>query len=271
MFGVSETPYDLRFHALGIPVRVHPLFWLTGALLAGRSDDLSEILLWIACVFFSILVHEYGHGLTAKRFGGSPSIVLWMGGGLCYSQKEYQSPLQRLAVVLWGPGAGFVLCALVMVVYSALFGLTPREHLSIVRELLGLPADQGALLSTAMKLGIGGAGKPDTSFTIYWYLVQINIIWSLVNLLPIFPLDGGRVSEIVLSYFNPREGRRWSHIISLVLAGLLAVLTFARIEDGSYFLPFFFLFFAIVNYQILQSIHQAQSYGLSNDEDWWRR
>jgi stage IV sporulation protein FB len=271
MIGVSETPYDLRFHALGIPVRVHPLFWLTGALLAGRSNDLSEIVLWIACVFVSILVHEYGHGLTAKQFGGSPSIVLWMGGGLCYSHKDYQTPLQRLAVVLWGPGAGFVLCALVMAVYSALFGLTPREHLSIVRELLGLPADPGAVFSTVMKLGINKkvAGTTGTNFTLYWYMVQINIIWGLVNLLPVWPLDGGRVSEIVLSTINPREGARWGHILSLLVAGVLAFVMYA--VSQRLFLAIFFGYFGVVNYQILQSMHRAHSYGLDNDEDWWRR
>src|SRR5271168_3561679 len=115
MFGVAETPYDLRFRALGIPVRVHPLFWIMGLLMARNADGLPEMVLWVACVFFSILVHEYGHGLTAKRFGSSPSIVLWMGGGLCSSEANRQTPLQRLAVVLWGPGAGFVLCGLVMV------------------------------------------------------------------------------------------------------------------------------------------------------------
>ena len=46
-------------------------------------------------------------------------------------------------------------------------------------------------------------GEPVHRFEIYWYLVQINIIWGLVNLLPVWPLDGGRVSEIVLSYINP--------------------------------------------------------------------
>jgi len=106
MFGVSETPYDLRFRFLDIPVRVHPLFWLGSALLAGSSsNDLPLIVTWVACVFVSILVHEYGHGLTAKAFHSSPSIVLWMGGGLCSSEVDRQTPMQRLAVVLWGPGA----------------------------------------------------------------------------------------------------------------------------------------------------------------------
>jgi stage IV sporulation protein FB len=265
MYGVSETPYDLRFRALGIPVRVHPLFWLGSALMAGSSRDLSLMVTWVGCVFISILIHEYGHGLMAKAVDSSPSIVLWVGGGLCYSQTDRESRLQRLAVVLCGPGAGFLLAGAVMLVTSALYGLTPGEHLGVVLAFLGFP-EKGPALSFQHYMQMG-----QVTFQIYYFLLFINVIWSLVNLLPIFPLDGGRVSEIVLSYINPREGRRWSHIISLVLAGLLAVLAFARIEDGSYFLPFFFLFFAVVNYQILQSIHQAQSYGLSNDEDWWRR
>ena len=65
------------------------------------------VAVWVACVFVSILVHEYGHGLMAKVFDCSPSIVLWGMGGLCYSQAERQTPGQRLAVVLSGPGAGF--------------------------------------------------------------------------------------------------------------------------------------------------------------------
>jgi stage IV sporulation protein FB len=265
MYGVTETPYDLRFRALGIPVRVHPLFWLGTALMAGSSNDLSLMVTWIGCVFISILVHEYGHGLMAKAVDSPPSIVLWVGGGLCYSQTDRETRLQRLAIVLCGPGAGFLLAVVVMLVTSAVYGLAPGEHLGVVLHLLDLPTYGFHL--TDEHYGQMGEGVR----RVYGNLIFINVLWSLVNLLPIFPLDGGRVSEIVLSYFNPREGRRWSHIISLVLAGLLAVLTFARIEDGSYFLPFFFLFFAIVNYQILNSIHQAQSYGLSNDEDWWRR
>src|SRR5262245_11912941 len=107
MLGAAETPYDLRFQLLGIPVRVHPLFWLVAAMLGWHNNDLPAVLIWIACVFFSVLVHEYGHGLVAKGFHCAPSILLWGGGGLCFSQAERQTPRQRLAVVVSGPGAGF--------------------------------------------------------------------------------------------------------------------------------------------------------------------
>jgi Zn-dependent protease len=263
MFGaVSETPYDLRFRLLGIPVRVHPLFWLAGVLLAGNVRDLGIILLWVGCVFISILVHEYGHGLMAMRFHASPHIVLWMGGGLCYNQAERQTPPQRLAVVLSGPGAGFLFCGVVMLAATAIFGVTPRENLAVLLRCLGLPySDEGYWMAGIKMKG----GYPFLAFKM---LVQINALWGLINLLPVFPLDGGRVSEILLSYVNPYQGKRWGHTVSFVTSGLLAVVSYLQLH--SVFLAVFFGYFAFLNYQILQSIHQAQLMGLYEDDGWGR-
>ncbi len=272
MLGMSETPYDLKFQLLGIPVRVHPLFWLVAILLGGSLKDPEKILVWVLCVFVSVLVHEYGHGLVAKSFGAKPSIALLGGFGLCIYHEERETPRQRLAVVLCGPGAGFVFGGLVMLFYSATFGLTLDEHMNIVRFLVGLSTDPLAIGSMVQKLGrnMGMECAESTNFRVYFDLVYINLMWGLVNLLPIFPLDGGRVSEIVLSHFNPYDGKRWGHTLSLIVAGLLAVVTFTRASDGDYFLPFFFAGFAFINYQMLQSIHQAQLMGIS-DDDWWKR
>src|ERR1700733_11897336 len=133
MLGASETPYDLRFRLLGIPVRVHPLFWLVAAVLGFSANDrnLPMVAVWVACVFVSILVHEYGHALMARALGSSPSIVLWGMGGLCYSQAERQTLLQRLAVVLSGPAAGLGLYVIVMLVAASAFGITAHENGSV--------------------------------------------------------------------------------------------------------------------------------------------
>ena len=262
MFGVAETPYDLRFPFLGIPVRVHPMFWLVSAMLGWQQNNIPAVLIWIACAFVSILIHEFGHGSVARSFGCSPWILLWGGGGLCYTQADRQTPAQRLAVVVSGPGAGFVLCGLVLLLASGLWGLTFQEHLSMV-QLLGLPGDRDALMSAILKL------RTQTNFWIYWDLVQINMLWGLVNLLPVWPLDGGRVSEIVLSQIDPRDGARWGHTISLLVAGVLAVLVFFHWRD--LFLTVFFAYFAFMNFQVLQAIYQAHRLGISSDEDWWNR
>jgi CheY-like chemotaxis protein/Zn-dependent protease len=248
MLGASETPYDLRFRFLGIPVRIHPLFWLVAVVLGWKDHDLPAVALWVACVFVSILVHEYGHALMAKAFDYSPSIVLWGLGGLCYSEGERQSPGRRLAVVLAGPGAGFLLAGLVIVLTAVVFRLTPTE------ELDGL-----------LK---GGAGT-DFLFQACGNLIWINVVWGLVNLLPMWPLDGGQATQVLLSLVDRARGQRWCHIVSLLVSGALAIVVITKTNDM--FLSIFFASFAIINFQILHSIHQAQSMGLYQEDEWWRR
>jgi Zn-dependent protease len=238
MLGMPEpTAYDVRFRLLGIPVRVHPLFWLVTAILGGGggNETLGPILIWIGCVFVSILVHEYGHGLTARFFRCRPSIVLYGMGGLCTYEVERQLPWQRLAVLAAGPGAGL-------------------------------------LLYGCIKTGVIALGSPESRVgeEILWDLYQINFFWSLVNLLPIWPLDGGQMTAVVLTKLNRFKGLNRTHVISLVTAALLAMLVFTYMKD--IFLGFFFAIFALINYQVLQAHHHAARYGaVDDDADWWKR
>ena len=119
----------------------------------------------------------------------------------------------------------------------------------------------------------GGDGGKIGSYpvrVIYWNLVWINLWWGLVNLLPIYPLDGGQATQVLLSQVDRRNGVRRGHIVSLLTAGILAVLAFwANPED--FYLPLFFGILALINFQVLQSLHQAQSFGVYQEDDWWRR
>lgn len=231
----AQTAYDLNFRFLGIPVRVHPLFWLITAMLAGMDADLSFVLIWIGCVFVSILVHEYGHGLMSRVFGYSPSIVLYGMGGLCYSESERQTAWQRLAVLFAGPGAGLLLFAVIWGGYLAL----------------------------------GEPRLTPVGWQIYSRMCYINFFWSLLNLLPIWPLDGGQIGGVVLTMINRRKGMSWAHVISLITAGLVAMFWF---KQGAMFMGIFFAFFALANFQVLQAQHHAAKYGvLEDDADWWKR
>jgi Zn-dependent protease len=267
MFGVSETPYDLRFQFLGIPVRVQPFFWVSAAMLGFADYRILVTLIFVACAFVSILVHEYGHGLIARSHGASPSIVLQLFGGVCIYEPGRETPGQRLAVLFCGPGAGFVLCAVVMVVFSALFGLTPDEHLSFVRALFtgGLDSSSGL---KKLHYDFDNQLATNALFETYWSLIQINIMWGLINLLPVWPLDGGQVTQTVLSQVNPYNGRRWTHIISLLVAALVVLVSYALTKDFRRSL--FFVFFGVINYQMLDMIHRAQTHGIYED-DWWHR
>src|SRR5262245_37099251 len=65
--GPEPLPYDLRWRMFGIPVRVHWTFWLFTAILGFNIVEFGFVylLVWMACAFVSILVHELGHALTA--------------------------------------------------------------------------------------------------------------------------------------------------------------------------------------------------------------
>jgi stage IV sporulation protein FB len=239
MFGVpSHTDFDLRFRVFGIPVRVSPWFWLVAVFLCpgGIMQGPRTLVIWVLCLFVSILIHELGHGLVAKLFGFWPSIALVGMFGLCDSQAERQTPWQRLAVLFGGPGAGLLT-----------FGLLLAGD-----RLLGHP-----------RLTEVGAQTLE-------FLLEINLIWSLFNLLlPVIPLDGGQITMVVLTMLSRRSGARWALVISLVTAGLMAAFMFSR---GNFFMAVMFSYFAIFSYMQLQSIYQvARSGSFDSGDDWWRQ
>lgn len=166
----DRTAYDVNFRLFGFPVRVHPLFWL-GAVLLGSSwlnaadnNGLVYLLIWVAVVFVSILVHELGHAVAFRRFGSDAHIVLWVFGGLAVPYSAVSGRGRRILVALAGPFAGFVLCG---VVY-------------------------GSDYATGWAAGNGTAVT-----VLYLQLVFVNLVWGVFNLLPVFPLDGGQVSREV--------------------------------------------------------------------------
>jgi len=231
------TPYDLRFRFMAIPVRVHPLFWLVMLLLSGqisREDfDLSAAAVFVVCAFISILVHEFGHGLAGRLMGDEPQeIVLYAMGGFCAFQANRLSGWRRLFMLGWGPGAGFVLFGAVFAFY-----VFPNRPTSLLLEL--------ALAD----------------------LMFINVVWGVLNLFPLWPLDGGQIVGTGLSMFSPRNGMRWAHTISLLVAGGLAVWLVSTGFD--FMMALWFGYFGFINYRMLQAMHYAHH--TSGDAEWWRR
>jgi len=66
----GKTQFDLKWSMLGVPVRVHPLFWLITLFLSYHERmPFTLVLISIAAIFFSILVHEFGHALSGRYYG----------------------------------------------------------------------------------------------------------------------------------------------------------------------------------------------------------
>ena len=79
----QRTSYDLNFRLFGVPVRVHPFFWLAMLLLGTNSETTpKEALVWVVAAFVSILVHEFGHVAAITYFGSRCHVVLHGFGGL---------------------------------------------------------------------------------------------------------------------------------------------------------------------------------------------
>ena len=238
------TRYDLSFSLAGIPVRVHPLFWLIALLLGSSSRDLSQILIWILVVFVSILAHELGHALAMRRFGQQSRIVLHAMGGLTIPESTpwgsgwanvSRTSNQEIFISLAGPFAGFLFAGLVVA------GVQLSGGEVITGRLLGLiPLPSGAILPFGGRvLGV-----------LVTMLLWVNIRWGLFNLLPIYPLDGGNVARNLLLKLDPWDGVRKSLWISVVTGALIAV---AGLFQLNLFIALLFGFLAFQSYQSLQS------------------
>ncbi len=170
MFRNSGIPIGRLF---GIPITLHPtwfimLFLVTYSLAsyyvaelgvaAGLSFFLGLIVALLA--FASLLAHEYGHALTARMYGiGTERITLFLLGGVAQIKEEPRTPGQEFLVAIAGPAVS-LMC-------FAFFGI-----LAILAAMAGAPA--------SMQFGLQA-------------LTSINFVFAAFNMLPGFPMDGGRV------------------------------------------------------------------------------
>ncbi len=241
----SEPPAtgaDLNFRAFGVPVRIHPFFWLAAIVTSGALNgppDLKLILLWTVVFFVSILLHELGHAAAQIYYGGRPWIVLHGFGGLAICGDCDRRPASQIIISLAGPVAGFLLAGLVV---SLLFATGYHPTWSL----------QGP---GVLWVGFGYLSFDRiASFWVWFVVIQslyVNIFWGLVNLLPIYPLDGGRVSrELFTMQGDPRTGIEHSLWVSIAAAGAMAVW---GLKQEEWLIVFMFAYLAYTSYQTLQS------------------
>lgn len=247
----QPTDYDIHFRVADVPTRVHPGFWLAAFLLGigGEQFDFKRTLMWVAAMFGSILVHELGHALVIRRCGWRPHIVLYMLGGLAvYQPDEYPSwqaeptdrTKARVGIALAGPAAGFLFgLAVVLLMLATGHG---DFALACLRWSVGLPASPG---------GLSNARLEDLVF----FLIQINLVWSLINLLPVLPLDGGQVAHELISQQHPYRGVEKSLRLSMTAALVTAVAALAWFQDRhGVFLAIVFGVLAYNSYRALQQV-----------------
>jgi Zn-dependent protease len=268
-FEPQQTPFDLHWRMFGIEVRVHPMFWLMSVLLGWPAIDLGVefLLMWVLCVFVSILVHELGHVVAGRLFGSDGYIVLYSFGGLAIGSSDLPRRWQRNIVYFAGPLAGFLL-----------FGLL------VGGILLFLPGDERApdltgpvALFVEVSRRIARAGGNPLLLTSVLDLIEINLFWGLLNLLPIWPLDGGRISRESCEWLLPRQGTRIAFLLSGVTAALLALNSLVAasgrqllpyVPAGGWYSAIFFGMLALASFQLYQAENNRWRYGADDSESW---
>lgn len=207
----------MKFTFAGFPVDVHWSFLLVAALLGIRNNDLRILLIWVSVVFVSVLLHELGHAVIARRYGLQPSISLYGMGGLTKFRSGPRLTRSRsILVSVAGPGAGLLLGGVA-------WGITqiPMPELN--------PFGRLAL----------------------YYLLVVNVFWSILNLLPILPLDGGSVMRSLVHIVKGRADDRLPRQISVAVAAAAGVAAFVT---GNTFGAIFAAYLGVTNYQAMRGI-----------------
>jgi Zn-dependent protease/CBS domain-containing protein len=216
----------------GIPIRVHASFLLIllwAAFLGfngGRGPwprNIGFMVLFTLLLFVCVVLHELGHSIVAQLFGiPVQDITLWPIGGVARIGNMPEKPHQEFLIAAAGPATSFVLAIILTLMAAALFG--PGELLRLFQQPWRL-----------QRLGVTMTGE-----SLVLLLALNNLLLALFNLIPAFPMDGGRVLRSLLAVFLPygRATRAASFLgqgIALVL-GLVAILT------GGFFLGLVALF-----------------------------
>jgi Zn-dependent protease/CBS domain-containing protein len=217
----------------GSEVRVHVTFFLLLAWIAiahyqqGGTQAAVEGVAFILVLFACVVAHEFGHALAARRYGiRTPDITLLPIGGLARLERMPEDPRQEIIVALAGPAVNVVIAAVLILFLNSSFSLDALQRLD----------------------------NPSVSFLAR--LASVNIFLVLFNLIPAFPMDGGRVFRALLAIWYPR--RQATNIAAKVGQALAFGFGFLGLVGGNPLL----IFIAIFVY--LAATAEAQMVGLQD-------
>jgi Zn-dependent protease len=180
-----------RFRVFGFPVTIDISFVVIVAILGWQPGGvLRDFVIWLLIVPLAVLVHELGHAFVARTTGASPSIHLaGLGGLTTYLPPQPPSRARNIAISVAGPAVGIVI-GLVLLAYGRGVGVHSELERSIV--------------DTATFTTLG---------------------WSILNLLPILPLDGGQTMRELLPGSPAKRATRAAlvSVVAAVAAALLAL------------------------------------------------
>ena len=195
----------------GIPTRIHWTFWILILWIiytnASQGQSGVEILWYIAfifSIFTCVVLHELGHALAARRYSiKTRSITILPIGGVASLEKMPEKPSQELVVAIAGPMVNVVIALTLWVILTFLGGLN-------------IGAEELETMNT-----INGEN-------FFFVLMAVNITLVLFNMIPAFPMDGGRVLRALLAMQMHRvQATTWAVRIGRFFAIIFVFLGFS--------------------------------------------
>jgi Zn-dependent protease/CBS domain-containing protein len=202
----------------GTEIRIHLTFllllaWIGFAqyLQGGGGGAVFQEILFILAVFACVLLHELGHVLAARRYGiATPDITLLPIGGLARLSRMPEKPSEEIVIAIAGPLVNVVIAVILILILGTGIGFSAFTEVE--------DSAQGFLAR----------------------LAAVNVFLVVFNLIPAFPMDGGRVLRAALSF---RLGRRRATQIAAWIGQALAfVFGFWGLMSGNVILVFIALF-----------------------------
>jgi stage IV sporulation protein FB len=240
---LAEPPpheWDFHFSLLGYPVRIHFFFWIMALMMGINLKDPVLVGIWVVAVALCILLHEMGHAVVMRAYGYFPSIVLYAFGGLAIPHAgrygmPRPGPWGQILILFAGPASGFILTAILVL------GL----HYGGYRVEIFDPTWRDVIPRVDI-------ANPHLHAFVY-FVFEISVMWGLLNLLPIYPLDGGQIAQELFYLNNPRDAVRPALILSVIVGGLMVGVALVQWHD--IYVALLFIWMTYSNFQRLQSIH----------------
>lgn len=221
--------YQQRFRLgtyFGIDLFVHWTFafllafvvytaWVSGA----DRDGIVFAIVQLLAVFLCVTLHEYGHALAARQYGvGTYDITLLPIGGVARLSRIPRVPLQEFVIAIAGPAVNVVIA---MLLFAFIFAIGQGWiFTTFIKVLLG---NASAEQLTALDVKLSEVISDPSPLALVLSLLLINMMLVAFNLIPAFPMDGGRVLRSLLAMVMPYlPATRLAQRIGMVCAVLMA-------------------------------------------------